>query len=258
MCYYNGQRVSRDEYIRLKSLEKQIDAHQTLQAVVNGFAYEDSIILKATANKQHFDLVEAHWEFIPPWVESMDDLKLIRRGIDPKTGAKRVAIPWLNATAENMLYNSQGKPSMFRNAALKGRCLVLSAGFYDTQHVGKEKYPYYITVKGIPYYFMAGVCQMWTDKKTGETMDTYAIVTTKANALMERIHNVKKRMPTIFTENLAWEWLFNDLSEQRIQEIASYQYPSEQMQAHTIYKDYLLREDPTEACEYLQQTDLFS
>ena len=57
---------------------------------------------------------------------------------------------------------------------------------------------------------------------------------------------------------IAWEWLFNDLSEQRLQEIASYQYPSEQMQAHTIYKDYLLREDPTEACEYLQQTGLFS
>jgi hypothetical protein len=65
-------------------------------------------------------------------------------------------------------------------------------------------------------------------------------------------------MPTILTEDLAFEWLLGDLSEQRIIEIASYQLPAEEMQAHTINRDYLQQEDPTEPCEYLQQTDLFS
>lgn len=38
---------------------------------------------------------------------------------------------------------------------------------------------------------MAGIWQPFTDKETGETMDTFAIVTTKANALMEQLHNHK-------------------------------------------------------------------
>ena len=45
------------------------------------------------------------------------------------------------------------------------------------------------------------------DKETGETVDTCALVTTKANGLMEQIHNSKKRMPTILTSELAGEWI---------------------------------------------------
>ena len=48
---------------------------------------------------------------------------------------------------------------------------------------------------------------------------------------MEQIHNSKKRMPTILTEDLAWEWLFGNLDEERITEIARYQFPTEQMEA---------------------------
>jgi putative SOS response-associated peptidase YedK len=76
---------------------------------------------------------------------------------------------------------------------------------------------------------MAGIWQPWTDKETGEYMETFAIVTTKANKLMEQIHNTKKRMPILLNEDLAYEWLFDDLSEQRVLEIAGTQYPSEEM-----------------------------
>lgn len=36
---------------------------------------------------------------------------------------------------------------------------------------------------------------------------------------MEQIHNGKKRMPTILTEDLAWEWLFGELNEERKQKL---------------------------------------
>jgi hypothetical protein len=39
----------------------------------------------------------------------------------------------------------------------------------------------------------------WTDRDTGETKDTVAIITTKANKLMEQVHNSKMRMPVVFT-----------------------------------------------------------
>jgi putative SOS response-associated peptidase YedK len=52
-------------------------------------------------------------------------------------------------------------------------------------------------------------------------VDTCAIVTTQANLFMEQIHNSKKRMPTILTDDLAWEWMFGKLTEKRISEIES-------------------------------------
>src|SRR5215212_1795191 len=72
-----------------------------------------------------------------------------------------------------------------------------------TTEVGKSgkrlktpgKYPYHIGVKDSPYFFIAGVWQNWTDKDTGETIPTAALITTFANGLMRQIHNSKLRMP---------------------------------------------------------------
>jgi hypothetical protein len=61
---------------------------------------------------------------------------------------------------------------------------------------------------------------------------------------MEQVHNKKKRMPTILTEELAWEWVMKELSEDRIKEIASFQIPSEKMYAHPIRKDFKFAEEP--------------
>lgn len=70
---------------------------------------------------------------------------------------------------------------------------------------------------------MAGVWQPWTDKETGETFDTFAIVTTEANELMSLVHNKKKRMPTILTDEAAKEWMKPNLDEKQIQELATSQ-----------------------------------
>ena len=97
---------------------------------------------------------------------------------------------------------------------------------------------------------MAGIWQPWKDTETGEYVETFSIVTTAANKLMEQIHNSKKRMPTILTEDLAWEWIFDDLDEERITEIARYQFPAEQMEACTISKDFRSALAPKELVVY--------
>ena len=56
---------------------------------------------------------------------------------------------------------------------------------------------------------------------------------------MEQVHNSKKRMPTILNEDLAYEWMFGKLDEKRIIEIASTQYPSNEMSACSISKDFI-------------------
>ncbi|MBL0233109.1 MAG: SOS response-associated peptidase family protein [Chitinophagaceae bacterium] len=99
---------------------------------------------------------------------------------------------------------------------------------------------------------MAGIWQPWTDKETGEYVESFAIITTKANALMEKIHNTKKRMPAILTDELAYEWVFGELGEKRISAIAQYQVDPEIMEAWTIRKDFRECLDPTEHFEYAE------
>jgi putative SOS response-associated peptidase YedK len=164
----------------------------------------------------------------------------------------------LNAVSEELLL----KGKMYREAAIKRRCLVLSTGFYEWRHVfplnkrtgqplkTANKIPYHITVKDREYFYMAGIWQPWTDATTGEYVESFAIVTTTANKLMEQVHNSKKRMPTILNEDLAYEWIFGKLEEKRITEIAKTMFPSEQMEAYTIAKDFRGALEPTKPFVY--------
>lgn len=151
---------------------------------------------------------------------------------------------------------------MWANAVKKGRCLVLSTGFYEWRHIYRnhaktglplktpDKYPYYINVLDEPYFYMAGIYQPWVDRETGETVNTVAVITTKANALMAEVHNSKMRMPTILNDDLAYEWIFGDLSDERIKEIATTQLPSSEMTVHTISPQFIGSSDPTEPHDY--------
>jgi putative SOS response-associated peptidase YedK len=81
-------------------------------------------------------------------------------------------------------------------------------------------------------------------------MDTFSIVTTKANEFMEQIHNKKKRMPTILTEAQACEWLNPSLTESKIMELASIPYDANQLNAYTLDKSFRTASNPMEAFAY--------
>lgn len=249
MCNFYGHKVSRLEFIRLKQIEKElgtIAALNELEIMKSGFAYGNAPVLRKTGPND-FEIASMHWEFIPVWVKTMEDVK----------AARKQGIPWLNATSEKLL-----ESKMFRDAALKRRCLVLASHFYEWRSFKPEgakkenKYPYCIQVADADYFYMAGIWQNWTDKDTGETMDTFAIVTTKGNELMAEVHNSKKRMPTILPDDLAWRWMMEDLTEPEIKEISSYQLPSEQMTAYTIAKDFKTAQNPLAPYEYEDLPDL--
>lgn len=237
MCYYNGVRVTKAEFIRLKQLEKEL---KFSRVIASGFDYSDWPIVKPKNGGSDIDIVMAHWELIPSWIKTAQELSESRKKFTT-----------LNATAEKLL-----ESKMFREATLKRRCLVLSSGFYEWRHYKPEgakkeqTYPYYIHLPGEEYFFMAGIWQPWVDRETGETIDTFAIVTTQANSLMKQVHNKKERMPTILPEALAWEWIQHGLSEDRIRELAGYQYDSEEMGAYTLQKDFRTALNPQESFDY--------
>jgi putative SOS response-associated peptidase YedK len=239
MCNFMGFRVTKTEFIKLKQVERELGTLAALEILKDGFLYGDSKVLKKNGNE--FDVVDMHWEFIPPWIKNKDEL----------ITARKQGIPWLNATSEKLL-----ESKMFKPAVLKRRCIVLANHFFEWRHYqpqGEKKpiaYPYVIEPCEGDYMFMAGIYSPWFDHEKDEWIDTFAIITTKANELMSEIHNKKMRQPTILTEDLAWEWLMEDLGEQRIKEIASFQMPSDHFIAHTIRKDFKSSDNPLEPFDF--------
>lgn len=88
------------------------------------------------------------------------------------------------------------------------------------------------------YFWFPGLYNDWFDKEAGLWGRTVAFGTTATNRVMKQIHNSKKRMPTILTDEPAWEWIMEEPSEERLVEIALTQIPSKLIEACTIDKDY--------------------
>ena len=84
-------------------------------------------------------------------------------------------------------------------------------------------------------FVFGGIWEKFTDRNTGEIIHTYAIITTRANELMELVHNTKKRMPLIIEPEKALRWLDPKLSSE---EIKTYFQPfdSEKLEARPIKK----------------------
>jgi putative SOS response-associated peptidase YedK len=155
------------------------------------------------------------WGLIPSWVRTIDDANEIRY----KT---------FNARSESI----EKKPS-FSSSFKSKRCIIPVKGFFEWQHVGKEKIPWYIYHSGDEILSLAGLYDEWTETATGELLRTFSIITTDANDLMAEIHNSAKRMPAILDKSDEQSWL--DLSASSI-DIAGMlkPYPSEILKAHTI------------------------
>jgi putative SOS response-associated peptidase YedK len=135
------------------------------------------------------------WGLIPSWVRTADDANEIRY----KT---------FNARSESI----EKKPS-FSSSFKSKRCIIPVKGFFEWQHVGKEKIPWYIYHSGDEILSLAGLYDEWTETSTGEHLRTFSIITTEANDLMAEIHNSAKRMPAILDKSAESRWLDNSASQ---------------------------------------------
>jgi len=234
MCYYKSLHVKQNQVIPTFDLTIPDDFTRIVQ---NGFDYSLWPVIRPNA-ECGTEVVLMEWGLIPDYVYTREAVEQSRRTYNG-----------LNAIGEELL-----EKRMYKDAAANRRCVVLSSGFYEWRHlprIGKngqplktvDKYPYYIKLKGRDVFFMAGIWQPWKDPETDTTVNSFALVTTKANSLMEQIHNSKKRMPLILTDELAAEWI-SDIPQQRIKEIATFQIPAEEMEAYTIQKNFRESQEP--------------
>ena len=139
-------------------------------------------IVRLVDGKRQFALVR--WGLLPSWVK------------DPKSFTLLI-----NAREESVV----DKPA-FRAAMKRRRCLIPADGFYEWQAAGGRKRPFYVHAKsGEPLAF-AGLWETWMGPN-GEKLDTAAIVTTRANKLLEPIHD---RMPVVIAPEAFELWLNGD------------------------------------------------
>ncbi len=107
------------------------------------------------------------------------------------------------------------------------------SGFYEWREVKGVKYPYYIQLAEKDYFSLGSMYDTWMNRETGEIRNTFSIITTPANPLMEKIHNLKKRMPLILSQQDEMNWLDPGLKPEHIKELIK-PFPDSQMTAYTI------------------------
>ena len=180
---------------------------------VTGFAYPNLPAITSESPKVIKPII---WGLIPSWAKDT-------------TAANDIRGKTLNATCEGIFE----KPS-FKGSIKSKRCLLLVDGFYEWEHRGKEKVPYYIYMDDKLTFAMAGIWSSWTDRSTGEVLDTCSIITTTANELLAKIHNTKKRMPVVLRRNVLDSWLDASLPSEQV---TSHMMPlPDGLKAHTISK----------------------
>lgn len=126
------------------------------------------------------------WGLIPHWAKD-------------KFGSTK----WNNARGETV----HEKPS-FRTAFGKFRCLIPASGYYEWQAPPEgssgRKQPFYIYPNETPYFAMAGVCDHWIDKTSGELVMSTAIITTEPCEKLKQDHD---RMPVMISKEDWAVWL---------------------------------------------------
>jgi putative SOS response-associated peptidase YedK len=151
---------------------------------INGFIFPQTSVI---SNQNPNEIQLFHWGLLPSFTQDMGFIKNT-----------------LNAKIETL----EEKPS-FKNS-IQNRCLIIADGFYEWQWLdkaGKKKQKYLIELPNQDLFCFAGIYNQWVNKLTGETLNTFAMLTTEANPLMAEIHNSKKRMPVILTPQNESLWL---------------------------------------------------
>ena len=181
--------------------------------VSSAFAHPDLLVLSEVDNAPTLHL--ARWGLIPSWAKSSHE-------------AEEISNATLNARGETIF----DKPSFFQSVR-HSRCIIPVNGFYEWQHIGDKKQPYYVSLKDQEIFSLAVLYSVWADSTTGAKTETFSIITVEANPLMKEIHNTKFRMPLIIFPESEREWISPSSTSPQIRSLVL-PYPDTTMQAWQI------------------------
>jgi putative SOS response-associated peptidase YedK len=168
---------------------------------------QDLPVIVEADGRRHVETMQ--WGLIPHWSKP--------------TGGEHYTM--INARAETIAT----KPT-YRVPFQRQRCLVPATGFLEWQKEGKRAIPHYFHLPRDPLFAFAGLYDTWKDAR-GMPHRTFAIITTKPNALVAPIHD---RMPVILHHADEDRWLDPDLHDAAVLTPLLEPYPAEEMEAYTV------------------------
>lgn len=139
------------------------------------------------------------------------------------------------------------KPA-FRKPIREQRCLVIANAFMEGPKIEKLSKPYLCYLRNRESFCMAGIYDTYVDQTSGEISQSFAIITTVANDLMQKIGH--HRSPVILEQNDEMKWLQSN----NLAEITSLlkPYSAALMNAYPI--DAAIKNQKNNAPEFLKPT----
>ncbi len=184
--------------------------------------------IRYVPEKPYRQLTEMRWGLIPHWAK------------DEKIGYKL-----LNARGETIT-----KKPAFRVAFKHRRCLLPTSGFYEWEQTEKQKQPFFISMKTEEPFAFAGIWERW-ENSAGEKIESCAIITTEANAIISKIHH---RMPVIIAPGNYDLWLHPDTAQMDLLAMLT-PYPPEMFQIYPVSRTVNSPKNETSRC--IEQLSLF-
>lgn len=172
--------------------------------------------------------------------EFPDQLQLLQFGLTPFWAKKPSYM--FNARSEGD-HNKEDDPQYrgtmgiinkpaFRHAIRQKRCLVVVDAFIEGSKKERLNKPFLIYMRdGQRPFALAGIWDTWTNKTTGELVSSFAIITTVANGLLQKIGH--HRSPVILSEENEQEWLDTDTPLAEVTALLR-PYPAEELNAYPI------------------------
>lgn len=189
MCYYTQQNASIEDLKRRFNAELDNEETYLQSHFINGFSHPNiPVILNSSPH-----LITTHytWGLLPYWAKDIEFRK--------NTLNARIESIDEKASLKNITHN---------------RCLIIASAYYKwhwNDEKGKSKDKYQINSQD-DEIFTLQACIPRGDPVTDEIKNTYTMVTTKANKIMNFVHNHKHRMPIMLRkqdERHGWtsQWL---------------------------------------------------
>lgn len=170
-----------------------------------------------------------------------DILQFFQFGLTPHWAKKRMYL--FNARAEGD-FNKTNDPAYtgelgitkkpaFKKAMRSQRCLIPANFFVEGSTQDKLNKPYivYLTDRNKQAFSFAGLWDSWVDQEKNVLVNSFTIITTVPNALLQQIPH--HRSPVILPKTAEKQWLNNETPLEELLTLLK-PYPAHHMQAYPV------------------------
>jgi putative SOS response-associated peptidase YedK len=191
MCGRFTQAVSWEELARQYGIldEAQPAGLAAADPVAAGDIYPGTDVALVRAGAAGREVARLHWGFRPAW--------------------KKDRTAPINARAETLF-----ESGMWRESARKRRCVVPADGFYEPVGPKRPKRPQvYLTLPDRKALSIAALWTPWPGDDRDPACDTFALITTAANATVAPYH---PRMPALLAGDAVDVWLDPGVTDRKL------------------------------------------